>query len=51
MLSFWQVLKRVKKYLKLLGRKIEIILQDHAGAKNFSSEYAFDKVDWRFDLL
>eukprot|EP00250_Pteridium_aquilinum_P009901 c19015_g1_i2 orf=976-6498(-) len=31
-----EVLKRVKKYLKLLGRKIEVILQDHEGAKNIS---------------
>lgn len=31
-----EVLKRVKKYLKLLGRKIEVILQDHDGAKNIS---------------
>ncbi|KAH7426872.1 hypothetical protein KP509_10G020300 [Ceratopteris richardii] len=31
-----EVLKRVKKYLKLLGRKIEDILQDHEGAKNIS---------------
>ncbi|MCO5575317.1 hypothetical protein L7F22_029117 [Adiantum nelumboides] len=31
-----EVLKRVKKYLKLLGRKIDIVLQDHEGAKNIS---------------